>query len=212
MQNKEYSNISKLPYKVMTFVNAMNWRMKEGAEAAVLLLESDLTHPSLMLIRGCMENAAITIKLADVVNGVVDKRDVSDVDDELMRLLFGNNYKKDDPFVDPDQERLKAKRIGRHVKRAEELYPGFEKYYSSLCEFVHPNYDGVSHSFSDLKIDEGITIFGPRLNSSYVLYDAFVITLVLSLTIYLDQIDSIDNNLEDFIHLCDLDIVKRYCQ
>ena len=46
MHNREYSNYSKLPYKVMTFVNAMNWRMKECAEAAILLFESDLTHPA----------------------------------------------------------------------------------------------------------------------------------------------------------------------
>lgn len=196
----------------MAFVNSMNWRMKECAEAAVLLLESDLTHPALMLIRGCMENAAITIKLADVVRDVVERKDVKETDDEdLMRLLFGNNYPKEDPFVEPDDERLKAERIGKHVKRADELYPGFRKYYGSLCEFVHPNSDGVGQSFSMLHIEEGKTDFGPRLNSEHELYDAFTITLVLSLSIYLDQTDIIDENLEDFIHLCDIEIVKKIC-
>lgn len=81
MQNKEFSNLSKLPYKVMTFVNAMNWRMKECAEAAILLFESDLTHPALMLVRSAMENAAITIKLAEVVQDVVERREVVKDDD-----------------------------------------------------------------------------------------------------------------------------------
>ena len=210
MPNKEYSNLSKLPYKVMTFVNAMNWRMMECAEAAIKLLESDLTHPALMLIRGAMENAAITIKLADVVNTVVDRKSVERTDDdELMRILFGNSYRKDDPFTEPDDERLKAERIGKHIKRADEAYPGFQRYYSYLCEFVHPNSDGVGQSYSDLHIEEGVTNFGPQLNSSHELYDAFTITLVLALTIYIEQIYDIEYNLEDFIHLCDIDIFKK---
>ena len=212
MQNKEYSNLSKLPYKVMTFVNAMNWRMKECAEAAVQLFEKDLTHPALMLVRSAMENAAITIKLTDVVQDVVERKEVvKDDDAQLMRLLFGNNYRKDDPYVEIDDERLKAERIGKHIKRAEELYPGFQRYYSYLCEFVHPNSDGVGQSYSLLHIEENTTDFGPMLNSTHELYDAFTITLVLALSIYIEQIVTIGDRLEDFIHLCDIDIVKKVC-
>lgn len=129
-----------------------------------------------------------------------------------MRLLFANNYRKDDPFTDPNEDdRLKAERIGKHVKRAEEVCPGFQRYYSYLCEFVHPNYDGVSQSYSDLHFETGKTDFGPRLNSSHELYNAFTITLVLALTVYLRQIEFIEDNLEDFVHLCDIDIVKQIC-
>ena len=207
--NKEYSNLSKLPWKVMMFVNSMNWRMKESAEAAVLLLESDLTHPSLMLIRSCMENAAITIKLADVVRAVIErKRVLPEDDEELMRLLFANNYPKDDPYLELNDKRFQADRIGMHVTRADELYPGFKSYYKSLCEFVHPNSDGVGQSYSTPHFEEGYTSFGPVLNAEYCLYDAFTITLVLALQIYLEEIESIDEDLEDFIHLCDFDIVK----
>lgn len=210
MQNKEYSNLSKLPYKVMTFVNSMNWRMKECGEAALLLLESDYTHPALMLIRSAMENAAIIIRLADVIDDVIERKNVSaEIDKKLMLLLFGNNYRKDDPFTGIDDKLYKAERIGKHVKRAEILYPGFQRYYSYLCEFVHPNYDGVSQSYSVLHIDEDYTTFGPNLKSNHELYDAFTITLVLALSIYLDQIQSIEDNLENFIHLCDIDIVKK---
>ena len=210
MQNKEYSNLSKLPYKVMNFVNSMNWRMKECGEGALLLLESDYTHPALMLIRSAMENAAIIISLADVIDDVIERKNVSaETGKKLMLLLFGNNYRKDDPFTGIDDKLYKAERIGKHVKRAEELYPGFQRYYSYLCEFVHPNYDGVSQSYSVLHIDEDYTTFGPNLKSSHELYDAFTITLVLALSIYLDQIQSIEDNLENFIHLCDIDIVKK---
>ena len=210
MPNKEYSNMSKLPWKVMTFVNSMNWRMKESAEAAVLLLESDLTHPSLMLIRSCMENTAITIKLADIVRTVVERKQVLASDDEeLMRLLFANNYSCDDPYFEPDDKRFKADRIGIHITRADELYKGFRSYYKNLCEFVHPNSDGVGQSYSILNIEEDYTSFGPVLNSAHDLYDTFTITLVLALQIYMDQIELIDNDLEDFIHLCDINIVKK---
>lgn len=194
----------------MTFVNSMNWRMKECAEAAVMLFEANLTHPALMLVRSAMENAAITIKLADVVCGVVERKVVlKEDDDELMRLLFGNNYPKDDPFTEPYDARLKAERIGMHVKRADELYPRFRDYYSNLCEYVHPNYDGVSQSYSLLHFEEGYTDFGPMLNSSHSLYNAFTITLVLALTLYLRQIEYIDDNLVNFINLCDNDIIKN---
>ena len=209
MQNKEYSSLCKLPWKVMTLVNSMNWRMKECAEAAVMLLENELTHPALMLIRGAMENAAITIRLADVVRNTVYRKTVLKTDDEdLMRLLFANNYPKDDPYIEPKDRRYEAERIGTHVIRAEELYPGFKRYYKSLCEFVHPNSDGVGQSYSDLHIEEGYTVFRPKLNAKHELFDAFTITLVLALSIYIEQIGSIDEHLEDFIHLCDFDVVK----
>lgn len=212
MPNREYSNLSKLPYKVMTFVNAMNWRIKECANGAILLFESNLTHPALMLVRSAMENAAITMKLADVVRNVVIKKDVTDGDDmELMRLLFGNNYNKEDRFIELDYERLKAQRIGRHVKHADYYYPGFQKYYSYLCEFVHPNSDGVISSFSVVHVEDGFTSFGPVLNAEHDLYDAFTITLVLALQVYLDQITSINEDLDSFIHLCDMNIIKPYC-
>ena len=212
MKNKEYSNLSKHPYKIMTFINAMNWRMKECAEAAVLLFESELTHPALMLVRSAMENAAITIKLSDIVREAIEKKEVTDRDgDSLMRLLFANNYSKNDSFIEPDDERWKAERIGKHVKRADALYPGFKSYYGNLCEIVHPNSDGVGQSYSLLHIDDDTTDFGPMLNETHELYDAFTITLVLSLSIYLNQIDVIDDNLEDFIHLSDIDIVKKVC-
>ena len=210
MQNKHYSNISKLPYKVMTFVNAMTWRMKECCEAAVQLLEHDLTHPALMLVRSAMENAAITIALTDVVNKVIDSNEISeDVDETLMRLIFGNNYHKDDPFYNPDDELYKAERIGKHIKRAEEIYPNFKMYYGYLCEFVHPNYDGVSQSYSMLHIEDNYTEYGPNLNANHELYDAFTITLVLALSIYLDMLRLIEENLERFVHICDLDIIKK---
>ena len=193
----------------MTFVNSMNWRMKECGEAAIMLLEADLTHPALMLIRSAMENAAITIKLTDIVRDAVDRKEIIEGDDdELMRLLFANNYRKDDPFVEPDDERFTAVRIGKHVKRAEELYPGFRRYYSYLCEFVHPNSDGVGQSYSLLHIEENRTDFGPVLNSNHKSYGAFTITLVLALTIYLEQIETIEKSLEPFIHLCDIGVVK----
>ena len=212
MDNKEYSNLSKLPYKLMSFVNSMNWRMKECSDAAVMLLEADLTHPSLMLIRSAMENAAITVGISDLVGNVVERKKVINTDDvQLMRFLFGNNYRKEDPFTEPFDDRLKAERIGVHVARTEELYPGFQRYYRSLCEYVHPNYDGVSQSYSLLHIEEGYTDFGTRLTPDFALYDAFTITLVLALRIYVDQVEYIDDNLENFIHLCDIDIVKKLC-
>ena len=48
-----------------------------------------------------------------------------------------------------------------------------------------------------------------HLNSSHDLYDALIITIVLALSIYLDQIKDIDDNLEEFVHLSDFDIVKK---
>ena len=68
--------------------------------------------------------------------------------------------------------------------------------------------DGVGQSYSTPHFEEEYTNFGPLLNAEHCLFDAFTITLVLALQIYLEQIESIDEKLEDFIHLCDIDIVK----
>ena len=155
-----------------------------------------------------------------------DEEEILKKTDELAELLCQTDgyrrYKKhlaalkEEPEVYQQLNEFRLKNMElqldkdeHYYEKAEELYPGFQRYYSYLCEFVHPNYDGVSQSYSVLHIDEDYTTFGPNLKSSHELYDSFTITLVLALSIYLNQIQSIEDNLENFIHLCDIDIVKK---
>ena len=44
---REYSWRAKYPFKVMSFVNAMTWRMYDMVNAALTLMKQDLIIPSL---------------------------------------------------------------------------------------------------------------------------------------------------------------------
>ena len=56
MFNREYSWRAMYPFKVMSFVQAMTWRMYDMSNAALLLMKLDTIIPSLCLVRACWEN------------------------------------------------------------------------------------------------------------------------------------------------------------
>lgn len=53
MFSREYSWRAKHPFKVMSFVNAMTWRMYDMSHAALILMKDDAIIPSLCLVRAC---------------------------------------------------------------------------------------------------------------------------------------------------------------
>ena len=152
MRNREYSPIAKVPYKIMLVVNSMTWRVYETASAALLLMKRDSIIPALCLVRACWEDMAATFELAFVIDQCCKSGIVSDKEDEiLMRILFSNRYDSTNPHVGEHTyekyKDYKAKNIITLVQNVENHYPTAKGIYETLCEFVHPNGDGVRGSY-----------------------------------------------------------------
>lgn len=211
---RKYSMQAKYPSKVVWFIEAMNWRIKECCEGAVILLDANLVIPSAALIRSALENLAILHKMKKMVIETVCNNTISnDLDKELMRFLFANKYKKG-VFVDdntyelfhqyqPDTVALLMDGLDEDVGILTKGQISIKKFYSNLCEFVHTNTDGIMGAYSDLDEDNEMINFGPQITPSHPLYDAFPLTLLVALDLYIVDMRSIYDNLPEFTKVCE---------
>jgi len=211
MRNREYSQTAKYPFKLMSFINSMNWRMYETARAAILLMENNLVLPSLGLVRACWENMAVTYELMVLVRTCCEKSIIDDsVDVTLMRAMFSNRYEKGDQYVSAEHyeafKDYRAKNILTLIQKVEKDYPETKNFYSNLCEFVHPNGDGVVGSYSQLDEVSDMTFFGPQINTESPLFPAFITTLSCAVSLYLSFEGSITANMSTFAGLCEINL------
>lgn len=213
MFSREYSWRAKYPFKVMSFVHAMTWRMYDMSNAALTLMKQDTIIPSLCLVRASWENMVAIYELRNVVEDCCEKHTVSeDVDDVLMRLLYSNRFEKDNRYVGEEHyenfRQYKAKNILTLVQKLEKDIPEVKDFYSNICEFVHPNSDGVCGSYSFLDENTHTTTFGPQINRQSELFPAFISTLSGAIAFYLEFIESLEGNIEEFTGLYEEALAK----
>lgn len=211
---RQYSQKAKYPSKVSWFLESMNWRMMECCKGAALLLVSDLVIPSAALIRSALENMAVLHHLSKIVNETIANNAVSEnLDKELMRFLFVNKYKKgvfiDDRTYDsfhkykPESVAFYMDAVDEDLKLETEGKISIRDFYSSLCEFVHTNTDGIVGSYSYLDEDSEIIYLGPQMTPGHPVYGAFPSTLLVALDMYLVDMHAIYDNMEEFTRVCE---------
>lgn len=205
---RAYSWRAKHPFKVMSYVNAMTWRMYDMSSAALTLMKQDAIIPSLCLVRACWENMVATYELKTLIQDCCEQQYISDaVDETLMRLLYSNRFNKDNRYVGEEHyehfKEYKAKNILTLVQRLEKDYPATKDFYSTICEFVHPNGDGVGGSYSYLDEAKHTVTFGPQLGRQSDLFPAFITTLSCAISLYVDFIESVQERITEFFALCE---------
>ena len=208
MFSRKYSWRAKHPFKVMSFVNAMTWRMYDMSCAAVTLLKQDNIIPALSLVRACWENMVATYELAGLVKDCCEKQIIDGrIDDTLMRILFSNRFEKDNRYVGEEHfkqfEQYKAKNILTLIQKHGKDFPQLKDVYGAICEFVHPNHDGVlgGYSYED-EVNQTI-YYGPQFDQESWLFSASVATLKCSIDLYINYIASIEENIDEFSRLCE---------
>ena len=72
--SSEYSWRAKHPFKVMSYVNAMTWRIYDMSCAAIALFKQNKIIPALCLVKACWENIVATYELKELILIVVKRR------------------------------------------------------------------------------------------------------------------------------------------
>lgn len=211
---REYSWRAKHPFKVMSYVNAMSWRMYDMSSVALTLMNQDAIIPSLCLVRACWENMVATYELKTLIQDCCEQQDITEaVDDTLMRLLYSNRYDKDNRYVGTEHyeqfKDYKAKNILTLVQKLEKDYPATKDFYSTICEFVHPNGDGVGGSYSYLDEATHTVSFGPQFSQNSEIFPAFITTLSCAISLYLGFVESIQENIAEFSSLCESALSRK---
>lgn len=97
----------------------------------------------------------------------------------------------------------RAKNILTLVQKLEKEFPLTKDFYSTICEFVHPNGDGVGGSYSHLDESAHTVYFGPQLSRNSQMFLAFITTLSCSIDLYLRFVESIKGSIDEFSRLCE---------
>ena len=205
---RKYSWRAKHPFKAMLYVNAMNWRMYDMSSSALLLMSQGAIIPSLCLVRACWENMVAMYELKTLIQDCCKQRTILDsVDETLMRLLYSYRYDKNNRYLGTEYyeqfKDFKAKNIVTLVQKLEMDYPETKDFYSTICEFVHPNGDGVGGCYSYIDETTHTVTFGPQSGYLLELFPASITTLSCSIDLFLQFIESIKGAITDFSRLCE---------
>ncbi len=151
------SLISKVPYKLLCLRALYQIRLCDLSQASHLLYMKRAYLPAFVLTRAVMETVAMFYVCFSKVSAAVEKNDVDDIDDFLMKALLGS--RDGTGSVNHYNALTAVQHVGKRNTAFEELYIG-------LCEFAHPNWAGVSLAYSE-QIDEGHMLITTINDSSF---------------------------------------------
>lgn len=196
----QYSHKAKIPYKVHSLVEVMNLRMTDFCEATDILIRNNHIIPSLNLIRTLFENVAITYRVSSAMeDSLKANRLIENFDDFMEKLSFGTRY----------DEEVQSINVLTNIDKLDKNYKGFREFYDSLCEFVHPNWDGVEGSYSEINEHDKVTSISKIFKIEHPLYKWFESCFLLCLTVHLDCYKNIKSNLPRFATLCENELNVR---
>jgi hypothetical protein len=174
-----FSLNSKLPWKAMSFRELLLHRFSDFIEATILLYETDHLLPAFVLTRAVIETSASMYFLLVKVREFQKYRDIHAFDDFLMKGLMGSK-------IDFD---LKPYNILTAVDHLDKRYNGVREAYDRLSEFTHPNYSGVTGSYSSSKPKEFVTYLGRDVIE--VPKDFGLIPFLVSLAVFVDDYNAV---------------------
>lgn len=150
-----FSAKSTLPFKVMSHRASLLYRITELAEGAYDLYKVGSLVAAFTLTRSSMETASMMVRLYDIVNIVVKRADVRDLDELLMKGIFGGR---------DEGARLTAVNILTVVDNTDKRVKGWRTAYDSLSEYVHPNFSGTLSMYAKYDRRKDNVRFGQHMS------------------------------------------------
>jgi hypothetical protein len=144
------SETSKTALKAHLIRASLLYRHHELAEAAFYLSKRSVI-PALVLARAAFETAALLFYTYDKINGVVSSKTVGSIDEDLIRIMFGERSRQ---IVNGSN--ISAINIltvvGKLNKEMDSLGVeggSIQGIYDNLCEYAHPNFSGTLGAYAE---------------------------------------------------------------
>jgi len=197
IEHFQYSSTAKIPFKVHSFIEIMNLRMLDFSESVQLLFKQNKIVPAIPLIRSLFENVAITNRIVIAVeSSLLNEKLTNDFDDLITKIKFGTRY----------TDEIVSINILTQIDKLDKQFKGLRKYYDALCEFTHPNWDGVKGSYSELDEINHCTYIQKIITREHSLTGFFQTYFLLIISIFSGSSEWLRNNLQEFTELCESEI------
>jgi hypothetical protein len=197
------SQLSKLPFKMLVYREALGWRMAELGRAALEEFEKERLAAAIVLTRGAVETSAALWYLCAKVDASVESAEAGDIDDYLMKMTMGIAT---DPPTDPSTGEPSTPRpikIGKFLDRAEKDINGFNRQYGYLSEYVHPNWVGTVYLYSKFDKENGAADFGQNIREPAGTKHTCICNLSVALLMFERSYNRIADLIPNFIKLCE---------
>ena len=121
------SQLSKLPFKILVYREALSWRMAELSRAAFEEFQTDRLAAAIVLTRAAVETSAALWYLYDKVDVSVESAEVGDIDDYLMNMSMG--IATDPPTDATTGEAITPRpiKVGKFLDGVEKNISGFNR-------------------------------------------------------------------------------------
>lgn len=188
---------TRLPFKVLSYREALLWRVAELARAAHQTFEAGQFAAAIVLTRAAVETNAALWYLDERVSSALEQNKLGDLDDCVVRLLAGN-YTWDE-FPNP-------LRVGKFVECVERRVPGFKEEYNRLSEYAHPNSAGTTGLYSTIDRENVLVNFGPNSKNTEAAKAICIANLSVTLTLFEHTYNHLSDVMPDFVKLCEKEI------
>ncbi len=197
------SQLSKLPFKVLVYREALCWRMAELGRAAFEEFEKDRLAAAIVLTRAAVETSAALWYLCAKADASVESAEVGDIDDYLMKMSMGIAT---DPPTDPrtgETATLRPIRIGKFLDRVEKDISGFNRQYGYLSEYAHPNWAGTIYLYCKFDKENGTADFGQNIRGPDGTKATGINNLSVALLMFDRSYNRVADLIPDFTKLCE---------
>ncbi len=148
INRKNVSDISKTALKAHLIRASLLYRYSDLTNNSTSLSKEGAVIPALILARAAFETAALLYYTYTKIYAVVKTGDMSEIDDILMRIMFGEKLQ---PIT--EDANISAVNILTVInsldKEMEKLgIQGIRDLYDGLCEFAHPNFSGAFAAYA----------------------------------------------------------------
>ena len=191
---------AKIPFKAMDYREALYYRTEEVVRVSCELYDRKELGTASLLTRACLENVAAMWYLKENIQKVIDKEEVGDIDDILMKLLHGSKN---------DITCFEAINVLTFIDKLSKDLPEFKKNYESLCEYSHPNWAGTAFLYSQPNTEKIWTDFGKNVRDTKSVSIIGLVNLNVSLSLFEHAYNLISEMMPGFINICEKDIEKK---
>ncbi|MGQ1911225.1 hypothetical protein ACT3CE_15745 [Marinifilum sp. RC60d5] len=191
------SSIDKLPLKVQLFIEVISKRMIDFSESVIILLEGNHIIPAIPLIRAIIENLAITNKVFVSFDKSISNNQLTNgFDEDITKIILGTRY----------CEEYKSTNILNYIDKLDKEINGIRKYYDSLCEYTHPNWNGVEGAYLISDNNSNVTEITKVINKEHDLTNYFIGCFLLGVTYFSAKTLYMREHLHSFVSLCEHDL------
>jgi hypothetical protein len=153
ISRENVSDTSKTALKAHLIHSSLLYRYHDIAKNSVSLSKERAIVPALILARSAFETAALLFYTYTKIDIVVKSRDISEIDDILMRIMFGQRQQQitEDTYISAINILTVIDLLDKEMGKLG--VQGIRDLYDSLCEFAHPNFCGAFGSYAETAKD-----------------------------------------------------------